>query len=174
MGYFSPSPVYRSAVCKTPVYLAKNIPGFHINAVAAYSIYIHVYFQSFSIRITSTIGRMWWKWKRQRISLSIEAWWWCLIHLYFMLRTQEILKCDCIHSVWRHVWLTERLHIDLPWSIIVSVTVNTLIRRWRPVKESPPPLNQRVKTFREVNPLQPVGDRSSPLTGWRSSWFRTC
>lgn len=106
---------------KTPVYLAKNISGFHINAVAAYSIcMIHVSCQSFSIHITSTKGRMWWKWKWQQISLSIVAWWWCIIQVYFMLRTQEILKCDCIHSVWRYVWLTERIHIDLPWSIIVS------------------------------------------------------
>lgn len=98
-----------------------SLAGFHINAVAAYRIcMIHIYCQSFSIRITSTRGRMRWKWKRQRISLSIVAWWWCLIQVYFMLRTQEILKCDSIHSVWRYVWLTERIHIDLPWSIIVS------------------------------------------------------
>lgn len=111
----------RELLSQTPVFLAKNISGFHINAVAAYSIcMIHVYCQSFSIRITSAIGRMWWQWKWQWISLSIVAWWWCLIHVYFMLWTQEMPKCDCIHSVWRYVWLTERIHIDLPWSIIVS------------------------------------------------------
>lgn len=106
---------------KTPVYLPKiSLAGFHINAAAYRICTTHVYCRSFSIRITSTRGRMWWKWKRQRISPSIVAWWWCSIQVYFMLRTQEILKCDSIRSIWGFVWLTERIHIDLPWSIIVS------------------------------------------------------
>lgn len=132
---------------------------------------IHVYCQSFSIRITSTRGRMWWKWKRQRISLSITAWWWCLIQVYFMLRTQEIPKCDCIHSIWRYVWLTERIHIDLPWSIIVSglsilwlggdALLRSRRRHWTSVWKH---------SDRWIRSSQSVTD---PLTGWRSSWFRT-